>query len=338
MVFLYSKNLFKFRLFCFLMDIELPKLSKREETAAIDIGRLYSQFLKKAVANYSIAKEYLEIANIDFKNLKLLIDRNERYSYPLMAFLIQQIVEKYTKAYTLLFGAISKKNMKEISHKSGMAFVKSLRQADLGGIFKKIKRVSHIFYVKGFADDILSLNLIKESDKMESIIISTDAENLNLNEVLDSFEVIRKQIGGIFISRSFNENFYAGFTKWARPLIELFYDKKRLEENKMILFIQYDLICFLYPMVFVTSKHEIMSRYPKIAKEKYSPKDYVNSNVDLIKQRARIVNNLERISERINMMFNLTKGLSNMSSVRRDSFFKKIMEKAEKEFGNNKEK
>ena len=73
-----------------------------------------------------------------------------------------------------------------------------------------------------------------------------------------------------------------------------------------------------------------MSRYPKISKEKYSPKDYINMDVDIIKKRLKIIENLEVIQQRINRIFSLTQNLSKMSKSRRDKFFNKLKEKVVK--------
>src|SRR3989344_8064975 len=94
------------------------KISNDQIKSIKNVGRYYESYIKKAVANYPIAYEYIMAAQGDLETAKILNKEKNVRTNPQIATSIQQSVEKFTKAYALIFGAISKKSMREIGHLS----------------------------------------------------------------------------------------------------------------------------------------------------------------------------------------------------------------------------
>jgi len=300
------------------------KLGENQLKAMKNISKHYSLYLKTAVSNYPSAKKFIETAQLDLGAAKSMNDQNKKELNPAIIFYIQQSVEKFTKAYALLFGSVSKKAMRDIGHLSGRAFVKALRNRDLGKMFDNLRKVSPLIFDDSELRSFTFINLDKEADQMEDLLLSGEEAKWDCKEILDSFDKIRFDIALTLKSRRFNNQVYGLFSKILRPLIEKFWNPKMLDENKPLFVAQYDLLCFLYPMVFITQKHEITSRYPSDKKNEKSPVDYVDGDIDIVKERNRILSGLEKINERINSLSLTIKKISEMDKGKRDILFKKF--------------
>lgn len=302
---------------------EIP-FQKSQITAMSNISKHYSSYLKKAVSNYPYARKFILSAQTDLHLAQVIEKQKSKELISQEIFHIQQSVEKFTKAYSLIFGSVSRKAMRDISHQSGKAFVKALRNMDMNKIFDNLKKVSPLIFEDSELKSLSFMNLNKKAEEMEKLLITEEVSKWDFKEVLDSFEKVRLDTSIALTSRSFNSWFYRGFTKLFRPLIKKFWNQKLLNEQKSIFIAQYDLLCFLYPLVFMTQKHEITSRYPSYKDSEVSPEDYASETLPIVKERARILSGLEKIDERISFLSGLLKKISDLPPAEQERLFKKM--------------
>jgi len=136
-------------------------LTKKQIKTIKEIEEHYKLLIKKSIVNRKLAKEFIDIARNDLKTAKALQKTKDRELNASMVYHIQQSVEKYSKAYALIFGAVSKRSMKEIGHEPSKAFIKCLRNKDMNKVVSKLRSIQHLVYEKDSpATEVLKINYI----------------------------------------------------------------------------------------------------------------------------------------------------------------------------------
>lgn len=279
-------------------------ITKKQIKIFRQIDEEYKKLIQKSIINRPLAKDYLTIAKNDLDTAEYLFKSNNKEFNPSVIFHIQQSVEKYAKAYSLLFGAVSKKAMKEISHDSSKAFIKCLKNKGFNNIIKNLRKVSNLIYENGITKEILRINPEREADSITELVNSRKLDRIKFKKIIDGFEQIRLELAKS-IQRSKDDELLSSFKNQLRPMMKELILTKYGNIIREVSSIEYDLVCFLYPLLFKMSKHEETSRYPKIRKEKFSPKDYIDSKPEIVKEIPRILPILNNINDRFNLFFSL---------------------------------
>lgn len=302
----------------------MTEITEKEKRTIKEISLTYTELLKKCVSNYPFGEEFIFSARIDLKCAKYLIDKKDKECNPIIVYLIQQSVEKYAKAYSLFFGAVSKRAMKDdVGHKSGLALVKALRNNNIGAIFNRLRKVSHLlFEPDDLTKTIVSINFQEEANKIEKIINEEDTNKIKIKDLLDNFAKVRLALARGLASNKFNAQFYNRFSFLIKPFMKWYMPTKNLEEQKKFFAMQFDLICFLYPMLFITPEHEQCTRYPKLKHSKYSPRDYIEKELDIVKGIPRIIDSLEHIDLNIQGLTNSLKEIYELPNGKREKLYK----------------
>jgi hypothetical protein len=273
-----------------------------------EMNKNFILFFEKAIKNYELGDYFRFCANLDLINAKELNDARKskfksatqrRKHIPQIIYLIQQCVEKYAKAYALIFGAIDKKGLrmgkKAINHVSCKAFLHSLRQEDFNNILPGMKSFSKEFLKKDTSEIVQEINPIEDANLLEEIITKKEGSlrRMSIAKLLDKFEKARKYALKFMNKRNFSDSFNESYKPKYLPIIKYFFPKEKLENTRKHLINETNFISLIYPLAFLTYFYEADTRYPS---EK-GPKYYISKKNGIVPELDRIIGKLSQVDD-----------------------------------------
>ena len=245
------------------------------------------------------AKSFIEFAEQDFTSAKILYKSGV---YSTAIYHLQQTVEKFVKAYMLMFFKFNKKEIYYIGHDTPKAFLKLLDK------FKKIlepilsfNKKAHILntrIAKVSDQDIREFEgLIKKSENKEQIakmgskdvkkLITLAEKLMNLSyKLIDALkdhknqEIIITEVKKSFVDIASDKD------QWKNSEVDTSVDKMIKNIN-----IEYFKIPTLYILSTITYPHATLARYPN----KTFLCDNYDKNLGIVKYFDKIVNLLDKL-------------------------------------------
>ncbi len=222
--------------------------------------------------NDALIKGFVNCAEQDIEATKLLFSNK---SYPLAVYHLQQATEKLAKAYALSLNFITEKELREISHKSPVAFIKAINNTWMKSYLDVLKNVNQNINTdtaplqKVINEDYLELaKTPKEGVVAFCKIIESARNGLNIPQM-------KTQINAFLdvFSESFENAELTSRLETVKSQID-----QKLNADNILSF------AALYLFSAVTFPHEAYTRYPN---REIKPEDYkegmgIVDSIDLI--------------------------------------------------------
>lgn len=229
--------------------------------------------LKDKKIDLSLVKDFLTVSKSDFEASKQLY--KEKF-YSISINLLQQSIEKLTKAYILKMGMITKDELLEISHHTPKAFMKLLQDKGVIQIHSHLKNL----FSKSLEENKLTLKSVLDIEEEEYATLSKEQI---INFIL---QVKNYDLGGV-------DKLLANPNLVIKAFEKLYPDKKvkdhiKIKDFSVVLPFAKGLQLLL-PLSIISYPHYFFTKYPdKIIK----PKDY-NENMGIVQAYPSLIEDVE---------------------------------------------
>lgn len=298
-------------------------------------------FFEKSIKNYSIGEYFGYCAGLDILNAKVLnrerksfyklSSREKRKHIPKIIYLIQQSVEKYVKAYVLIFGAVNKKRLrgedkKSINHISCRAFLYTLKQKDLDEILPDLKEFSKEILEDEPSSMLNQINLSKESQHLESLISKgpSSLRRVSVKKKLEFFEKIKRKILNNLTQKKFQKSFGEVYKPKYLGIVKIGFGTERLEHARKRLVNQINFLFLLYPLAFLTYFYEAETRYPPLSIHQRGPRDFMEKKPNIVLELDNILEKLDQVGNDFKDLCSLIKSFDKLTKKQREEKYLKI--------------
>lgn len=269
-----------------LLNSKLPGGNRIPESADVDVIAAV-QLIKdkqkrtgKIEENRRLAKAFLEIARTDLNASRILY---EKKSYSQSMYFLQQTAEKAAKAYGLYLGLFGPDELRDISHRSPIAFIKMLENVmPMVNIVKAIKPE-----INTDTDDLEDAT--KNKDKCASIAKMSDRE-------IESIIILSKKLEDALGSQQVKDKI---IELMGSPEMQELYETEPGTKEKVVflkdIFSNESIVLAfleLYLVCCITFPHAEFSRYPDY--EGMAPKDY-NDELGIIRKFEDLTTILDKV-------------------------------------------